>query len=118
METSAPVRAIAADTRFSRLTVKTPKPKFNAVTCSRARFIFPKNRFHGHFGLGLGDSRLVDNFVYDIQLNQGVPQFGIKHRNPDKLMIVLGLFQCQERITIRYRKVGRRPGRWTDGDTN
>ena len=73
----------------------TETTKFNAVTLFEGPLHFSEDSFHGHFGLGFRDSGLVDNFVYDVQLNQGVPQFGFRHRNPDKLMIVLELFQCQ-----------------------
>ena len=40
--------------------------KFNAVTLFESPLHFPKDSFHGHFGLGFGNSRLVHNFVDDI----------------------------------------------------
>lgn len=69
---------IAANSRFSGLHGKDAEtPKFNAVSLFESPLHFPKDSFHGHFSLGLGDSRLIHNFVYDVELNQGVPQFGI-----------------------------------------
>ena len=89
---------VAADAGFSGLDGEDAKTaKFNAVTLFECALHFPEDSFHGHFGLRFGDSCLVDNFVYDIEFDQGVPQFRIERRNPDKLMIVLELCFCQGR---------------------
>ena len=92
---------IAADARLSGFHGEDAETaKFNAVTLFERTLHFSKDSFHGHFSLGFRDSRLVDDFVYDVKLDQGVPQFGTERRNPDKPMIVLELFQCQG-ITTR-----------------
>ena len=87
---------VTANAGFSGLDGEDAKTaQFNAVTLFECALHFPEDSFHGHFGLRFGDSCLVDNFVYDVEFDQGVPQFRIERRNPDKLMIVLELCLCQ-----------------------
>ena len=87
---------IAADARFSGLDGEDAETaKFNAIALFERALHFPEDSFDGHFGLCFGDSCLVDNFVYDVEFDQGVPQFRIERRNSDKLMIVLELSLCQ-----------------------
>ena len=77
IDTSAPVRGLLTDTCLPGLDGEDAETaKFNAVTLFEGSLHLSKDSFHGHFGLGLGNSRLAHDFVDDIQLNQGVPQFG------------------------------------------
>lgn len=75
--------------------------KFNAIALFERALHFSEDRLNGHFGLGLGDPGLIHDFVDDIELDQGVPQFGAERRNSDKPMILLSLFNCQEYIYVQ-----------------
>ena len=103
---------IASDAGFARLDGEHAETaKFNAVALFERALHFSEDGLDGHFGLRLGDSRLIDNFVDDIELDQGVPQFGAARRNSDKPMILLALCRCQECISAQTRT----PGIWTGG---
>ena len=68
---------IATDTCLAWLHCEDAKAtKFNTIALFEGTFHFSEDSFHGHLGLGFRDSCLAHNFVDDIQLDQGVLQFG------------------------------------------
>jgi hypothetical protein len=47
-------------------------PQLDPLTLAECALHTLKDRFDGHLGLGFGDSGPVDNFVDDIELDQGI----------------------------------------------
>src|SRR5207244_2274585 len=44
--------------------------KFDSIAMLKSAFHLLKHRFDGHFSLCLGDARLVDNFIDDVEFDQ------------------------------------------------
>jgi flavin reductase (DIM6/NTAB) family NADH-FMN oxidoreductase RutF len=75
---------VPADSRLPRFHVEyAESTKFDAITLLKSALHTFEHRFHGHFGLRLGNSGFVHNFVYDIQLDQRVPPSAAAVRKGD-----------------------------------
>jgi len=87
---------ITADSRLTRADVEDPKAaELYALTLGEGALHRFENRFHGHLRLSLGDSRAVDHFVHDIELDQDVlpvPRRQVQdYRKAHDMIRVLGL---------------------------
>ena len=75
METSAPVRGLRPDAGFPGAHVEYAKTaQFDAIAGGERLLHALEDGFDGEFCLGLGDSGAVDDFVDDVELNQGIPR--------------------------------------------
>lgn len=80
---------IAADAGFTGFHGKDAEAaEFDPVAMFQSPFHFFKHGLHGHFGLGLGDTGLVDHFVDDIELDQTI-LLNAAPQTDDRIRVIL-----------------------------